>query len=150
MSHRGYTIVETIVVLGILVFLSAIVLTSLRSVRDAQALKISREYTWLTLRNAREATLASRGDTAYGVRLASTSITQFTGGSYSTSSVSNIVTLFEPNIMLSWSLTGSTSDIRYARLSGEPSATGTLRVTNTRTGASSTLTINASGIVDPL
>jgi prepilin-type N-terminal cleavage/methylation domain-containing protein len=93
-NARGFTAVEMLVVIGVLGMLTAFIALSLGSFRNVTALRATTEDVWLTLRSARNATLASKDDSIYGVRIESTRAIQFRGTSYVAGATTNITTTF--------------------------------------------------------
>jgi len=145
--ERGFTVLEVAVVVGIIGVLATISMATFSSMQYRNALRIATEDVLLTLRSARTQTLASRNDTVYGVRIESSRITRFTGSTYTASSSANLVQNFAGSVQASLSLSASTSNIVFARLTGEASATGTILLTDTRSGATSSVSIEKTGLI---
>lgn len=142
----GFTLVEIIVVIAILALVATIsVVTFMNMHRDA-TLRATASDVYESFTNARERTLASENDTVYGVHLATSSITRFVGNTYSAGHASNTVFTFENIVSATGTLVMQNANIIFERLTGKPSATGTLYIRN---GVStSTVTIHGSGLIE--
>jgi prepilin-type N-terminal cleavage/methylation domain-containing protein len=145
---RGFTAVEILVVLGVLGLLTASIALGLSALRDATALRTATEDVWLTLRSARSLTLASKDDSVYGVRVESARLIQFKGTTYVAGATTNVVSDFPTGVVASATFANGASHVTFTRLSGEPSATGTIMLTDQRGDATSSVEVLVSGIVD--
>jgi prepilin-type N-terminal cleavage/methylation domain-containing protein len=145
---RGFTAVEILVVIGVLGVLTASIALSLSSFRNVTALRSTTEDVWLTLRGARNATLSSKDDSVYGVRIESTRAIQFKGTTYVAGATTNVTTTFPTGVVASATFANGANQVTFTRLTGEPSATGTILLTDQRSSATSSIHVLQSGIVD--
>lgn len=111
-------------------------------------LRVATQDVRTLLIDARNDTLSSEGDTGYGVHIDETSVTLFAGPSYSSTSPTNTIVSFDGSVSATTSLSGGATDVTFKRLSGEASATGTVLLTDTQGGATKTVTIYESGLVE--
>lgn len=145
--HKGFTLIEVLVVIGILVVLIGVSLTafiknSSKSNLDKEA-KIILSY----INNAREQTISSSDNSEYGVYFASTSVTVFKGKVYP-ASTSTIYEISAPSVSIfSFSLTGNTDRFYFKKITGEPSATGTIVIRNSANNMIQTITVKPTGII---
>lgn len=146
--ERGFTAVELLIVLSIITVLATVSSLAFKSMRDAQAIVIAADNAGHALRSARNATLASLAGSVYGVRFESSRVVRFTGSTYASSSASNIAYQFPGGITAAYSFTGGVAQVTFARLTGEASATGTILFSDAQSGATSSLMIAKTGLID--
>ncbi|MBI2100190.1 MAG: prepilin-type N-terminal cleavage/methylation domain-containing protein [Candidatus Vogelbacteria bacterium] len=150
MKQFGFSLIEVLIVGAILVIILKIVFNPFTAFRNQQALKGAVEEVLSTLQQARGQTIASTGDSQYGVHLAGTQVVLFTGSVYNAGSATNYVTTLSSLVNLgNISLAGGGSDIIFQRLTGATSQTGSL-VISLKSDASQTKTIsiNSNGVSD--
>lgn len=143
----GFTLVELLVVFFLFALIASLVFRWFLEYVAAQQLEAGVVEVTSLLREARQKTLAAEGDVAHGVHFATTSVTSYSGPAYDPADPDNEVTEFE-GLTISPSLTAGTSSVSFRRLSGGASATGTILFTSRQTGATSTLTILGTGIIE--
>jgi len=129
---------ELLIVLAIITFLSGITLFAfsdkLRSVSVEKEAEISLSY----IAKARAQTVASQDNSLFGVRVSTSSLSFFQGSSFA--SGSNIITYDFRDSVASTSLTSGVNEFYFSRITGIPSAVGTIVFTSKK-GASTTKTI---------
>ena len=145
-ERSGFTIIEIVVSIAIIGIIAAISTVGLRNWQESAARKVAAQDVYQKLRTAREKTLGSDGDTVYGVRIESTSVTLFSGYAYMAGAPGNIVYDFESGVTATSSLRGR--NIVFERLTGRPSATGTVYVRSRDGNATNTVILYGSGLVD--
>lgn len=151
LTHRlGFTLIEVLIALGIIIVIASITFKPFNNFRDSEALNGAVEEVLSTLQQARGQTLASTGDSQYGVHLAATQLVLFTGVTYnSAASTNQAVTLSSLVNLSNISLAGGGSDIIFARLTGATSQSGSLVLAlKSDATQSRTITINSNGISD--
>jgi prepilin-type N-terminal cleavage/methylation domain-containing protein len=146
-SLTGFTLVEILVVLAVLLIIAAFSITAFRSMYEGSGTRTAVVEITDALREARNNALSSKGDSVYGVRIASTSVTRFPGSTYSAGNASNTTYMFEAGAMATGTLVSAGTDIVFARLTGMPSATGTVLVTGSDGTSTTTITIGATGLI---
>jgi len=138
---------ELLIVLAIIVFLAGITFeafsSKLRTVSVEKEAEISLSY----IAKARAQTVASQDNATFGVRVATSSLSFFQGNSFA--SGSNVITYDFHDSVASTSLTGGASELYFSRITGTPSATGSIIFTSKK-GASTTKTIliQATGLAE--
>lgn len=126
---NGFSLIEVLIVIGIIVVLSSLVISPFSSFRDQQVLRGSVEDVLSTIAKARTATLAGLDDSAYGVHFQSDSLVIFPGSTYQAGAVGNEVVSLNPLTNISAiNLTGGATDITFQRLSGVTAVSGTITV----------------------
>lgn len=143
--NKGITVVELLIVLSIMALLIAIALPRFSDMRNIETLKSATEDVLSVIDKARSQTLASVDSSEYGVHFETNNVIIFKGTTYSAGATDNeVISIFSPATITNISLTGGVSDVYFNRLTGDPSATGSVTVSN---GSSTKIiTISATGI----
>ncbi len=138
---RGFTLVETLVVLGIVAAMMTVAVQPFRAMDGTRdATDAGRAYVY-ALREAALKAQTMEQDSAWGVRLATSSITVFSGASYASRTASRDRVF---GIASDLAFSGPT-EVVFAKFSGAPGTTGTTTISNRY--ASSTVNVNAAGTV---
>lgn len=128
-QRNGFTLVEVIIVIAILVIIASIVWVIFRNVSSNQSVDSASSLVRSVLEDARSRTLAARDDTRYGVHFEAGSTTLFAGATFSDGDPSNEIVLLPKGTQISnTALTGGSSNIVFEHLTGAASATGTIVV----------------------
>lgn len=122
----GFTLLEMIIVVLIMSILFEISITTFFSITKQQSLDKDVESAYSFLLKARNQTINGEGGTSYGVRFASTSVTLFQGTAYSVASTTAVYEFANKSYMDSIALSGGAYDVYFRKLTGSPSATGTI------------------------
>ncbi|MEX0933184.1 MAG: prepilin-type N-terminal cleavage/methylation domain-containing protein [Candidatus Paceibacterota bacterium] len=146
---RGFTLIELLVVIAILLVVGSIVITGFKNFQIRQTLELSVKEVRQMLEFARSETLASRGDTQYGVYLDTDKAVLFEGASYTEGEVGNDVFELHPQVSLSQiSLVPISDEILFSRGTGEPSSAGFIEVSLVHNPSTTrTITITTTGII---
>lgn len=147
-EERGFTFVEILVVIALIALIGTISLLAFRNIYRASAARSATSEIVSALRDARSSTMGSTNDTVYGVRVGTSSVTRFVGGSYTPGAASNTVYAFEAGVTATGTLVRNGTNIVFARLTGEPNATGTLYVRDIDNRNTTTITIQATGLIE--
>ncbi len=155
-NSSGLSIVEIIVSVAILSLFATISLYSFFALSRRSALDTSATIVKSVLTEARSKTLAGESGTRYGVYFSSSSVTTFSGTSYTANASGNVVSPLQSGVTISnVSLAGggacssSSCNIIFNRLTGETSLAGTSTVTlRGQDGATTSVTIFGTGIVE--
>jgi prepilin-type N-terminal cleavage/methylation domain-containing protein len=141
---KGFTAIEIVVVVAIMLILLGIVSFSFSGLKKSQALKDSVVNTLSSLDKSKSESFASVSSSVYGVHFQTDKIVIFKGTSYSSQSSSNEnVSMTSPASITSINLSGGGSDLYFNRLTGVPSKTGTIIITSGT--LTKTITISATG-----
>ncbi len=149
-KNNGFTLIEILVAIVIISLVSLILLAGFKAFYRQRSLDGAAVQIHAMLNKARQQTLTSKNTAAYGVRF-NTQAVYLYQGSFSSSSPAPIQTLIIDRVvkLSPISLTGGTNDVRFTKLTGESSATGTIAVTLVENASSTrTFTIYQSGLVD--
>lgn len=146
--QSGFSAVELLVVIALLAILTVISASTFVSVRQTQEIKTATQDVWLTIRSARNATLSSDTDRAYGVHIETGRIVRFVGPTYTVGASTNVAVNFPGSITASSTFSGGVDDILFTRLTGETSATGTITLRQSISNASTSISIAKSGLIE--
>jgi len=145
---KGFTFIEILVVIAIVGIITSISYATFRAVYRTSAVRAAVLSVADSLREARNNTLGAQADSVYGVRVSTSSVTQFRGSTYIAGATTNEVYVFEGGVTATGTLVTNGTNIVFAHLSGLPSATGTITVQDSDQTSSTTLTIYGTGLVE--
>lgn len=122
---KGFVFIELLVVIGIFMLLAGMGLASFRFFQNKMGLDETADQLVNILRLAQNRTLASEGQTSYGVHFAADTFTLFAGLSYNPASSSNQqYSLAKGLEIFNISLAGGGSDVIFNRLTGRTNQSG--------------------------
>lgn len=145
MKNKGFTLVELVIIISILVLIIGFSASSFNLLNKSQALNKSADFVGTVLRQARSQTLSSKNISQYGVHFDTSQIVLFDGPTYNANNVTNIA--FPLNYLVNISdvtLAGAGREVIFDRLTGDTSQTGTVKLILI-SNPSSAVTINISG-----
>lgn len=148
-GRHGFTLIELLVVIAILLIVGSILITGFKNFQTRQTLELSVKEVRQMLEFARSETLASRGDTQYGVYFDQDRAVLFEGTSYVEGGAGNDSYELPPQVSLSQiSLLPTSDEIFFARGTGEPSSSGFIEVSLiSNPGTQRIITITTTGII---
>lgn len=124
---RGFTMIEALVVLGILTLLAGVVLGVFPAYRRSVNLNTAVETGAVFLAKARSRTLGSEGATRHGVHFESDRMVLFRGAAYNALDPANETTMLPSGIEISViALNGGGVDVVFDRLTGGTNGFGTV------------------------
>ncbi len=142
--HRGVTVLELLIVVGVLGIIFSIVLPSFQTIKNNSIIQTVASDMFSALDKARSQTLSSVDSSEYGVHFQSDKIVIFKGQTYSSSDPGNEeIIISAPVTISSINLTGGATDLYFDKLSGAPSKIGTITVSTS--SLLKTITISATG-----
>ena len=143
---RGFTLLEVMIGIGIIIIIVTAALVALKNSRDAQNLATTRQNIISTLRLAQARSIAGTDDDTWGVHLAQSSYTLFRGANFAAATFTQVAPL-PPRIEIALiALAGGGQDIIFNRVDGATNQSGTfsVRLVSSPSGAFS-VTADASG-----
>ena len=146
-AKSGFTLIEIVIVVGIIALVTTIMVIPFASFRDQALLDGATEETLALLHEARARTVSSDGASRYGVYLESDKITLFKGASFpGAGDPDNKEINFHNRLVLTKS--ASLADgVVFGRLTGKASASGTTTISLIDDDAKSrTIEISSAGI----
>ncbi len=142
----GFTLIETLIGVTIIVVISTIVAMQVSSFAKKQKIDNSVDESIALLNEARSRTLSADGGNQYGVRVGSSSLELFTGSTYSSASTNKIVAL-PSGITTVVSIAGGGTDVVFARMTGDTNQYGTIVIKDsTTTVGQKTITLSKTGV----
>jgi prepilin-type N-terminal cleavage/methylation domain-containing protein len=142
-AHRGYTFIELLIVLAIIGIIMAVTIPSFSKFRQNSALNADTMNVITLINRARLLSVSSKADSQYGIYLSSTSSILFAGTTFASSPVATRETYALSNGV---SMTGTASEIVFAKVTGVPSVSATTTILVTGTTSSTTVLILPTGI----
>lgn len=144
---RGLTVLEVLIVLGILAVIATFLVGALVEFRTTSAVVEAKSEIIGILRDARVRTLASRNNTNYGVHFEETKVVLFDSDTYNPLAPNNETYQLYSSRIAAIAL-GGPLDVVFERLSGIASANGTIVLTATNNSSKTeTITILATGVI---
>ena len=128
-NNKGISLIEILIVVGIISIISTIVIPSLSRFHDQQALRNTTEDVISLLNEARNNTISSKNSTTYGIHFQSDKVILFTGSSFTISSSNKQINLDSVIIIPSVggiNLNGRGSDIIFDRITGDTAEYGSI------------------------
>jgi prepilin-type N-terminal cleavage/methylation domain-containing protein len=145
----AFTLIELLIVIALMAVLFQISITVFFSITKHQSLDKDVETAYSYLLKARNQTINGEAGRNYGVRFASTSITLFQGTTYSSASTTAVYDFANKSYLDSIELSGGTYDVYFQKITGSPSATGTLIFKiSSDSIIQKSMTIHGSGLVE--
>lgn len=149
-KSSGFTLLEVIISIGIIMTISSVVLASLSTFRASQTLDAAVEKTLSAFSLSRLDTISSKNDSVYGVRVLQDRVTYFKGSVYpGNADPDNLVFILPATIELAnISINGGGSDVVFQRISGATATYGTFDIrVRGNTKIVTRVTINQTGTV---
>lgn len=142
---RAFSLPEIVVTVAVLGAIAGLSFVPLSSFSKRQALDASTRALVISLRDARTSTMASVGDSRYGIRVTATSSVFFRGASFSSVETSHLVTVLSSLVRAS----SSPQDFVFERVTGNSSASGTIELYLASDPATKkTVRVHGTGLVD--
>lgn len=145
---NGFTLIEILLVVGILTLIGAVSIASFVNSRNVRELNTSGQNLLSVLRLAQSRVLAGEGSDTWGVRLEQARYILFQGTDFASSGTTTIYTLPDNLEIVNINLSGGGQEVVFKKLTGETEQAGTfdLRIKNSAT-LTYPITIESSGKV---
>lgn len=149
-NSSGFTLLEILIVVFIVGLLSAISYSAFSNLNSAEALDTETNTILSMTERARERAVSSENSVEYGMHFASTTAVLFVSKTYSAGSSTNETENINSKVKVnSINLTGGMTDVYFNKLTGKPSATGTIVFSLVSApGSMKTITIYNTGLSD--
>ena len=141
MKNAGFTLIEVLLSITAIAIIAGISIPVYQSFQNRNDLDIAATVFAQTARRAQVLAQAADGDTSWGARAQSGSITLFKGGSYATRDASFDETFDMPTSII---LSGI-QEFVFTKFTGLPQTTGTLMLTSSN-NETRTVTFNEKGV----
>ncbi len=146
-KEAGFSFVELFIVMGIVAIVATIGAGAIRDYADAQQLQAAEQTLVNLFRDTRQKTLSAETDTQFGLFIATSSVTRYMGEDYTTAS--GTYEQFDlPGVALQATTSAVGDEVRFTRLTGDPSATGTIMIRHLRSDTARTLRISDVGLLE--
>lgn len=146
--RRGFTLVELLVVVAVIVILTGATVTGLQEYAKRQQFSGAVETTRDRLQTAYSRARDGVNESAHGVMFATTTITLHQGASFDPTDPENHVYALPGGAQVSTLLSPATTSVWFARQTGVPNAVGAITITNLHTGQHATVTISGTGLIE--
>ncbi len=146
---KGFTVVETIIVIAISIILVAIIASAFSGFRDSQALNSTIEEIVALINKARSESLASKNFLQHGIHFETNKVVIFQGAVYSPSDSNNVETALSPFIEISsTSLNGGGTDMAFQKFTGKTGQNGTITLrVKKNTAKIKIITVESTGVI---
>lgn len=146
-NEQAFTLVEIIVVVAILAVMTSILVTGLVNYAVKQRFDSVVGDVRDGVVKVRQDTLGSVRDSQYGVHVSSTAVVFFEGSSFIDGAGSNITIDLPSSVIATPVFSNGLQHATFTRLTGLPSATGTISFFDTTQNRQATITISTTGLV---
>lgn len=144
--NKGFTFIEITISILVLSIIGLLGIYAFLNTRNNKTLDIVSNNLVSTLEKAKSEALAGKDGLAYGVYVASTSFVYFSGSTYNPSDTQNRYTAIDSGWRLATTSSSGGSEFVFRRLSGNPTATGTITIINlSNTSQQRKVTIGQTG-----
>lgn len=145
-KQSGFTLLELLLVISIAVVIMGISFAGFQNYASFQQYNQAVGDAQFTIKQARSNALLAANDMAHGVKILPDSIIYFAGDTYVAGAPSNEVTTYTL-VTFQPTLTDGVDEIVFAKLTGLPSATGTILISGSDYPETTTLSISKSGVI---
>lgn len=145
-SQKGFSLVELLIVVSLIALISGFLVIGFQNFASYQQYKQAVGDVEFSLNQSKVKARSAVSDSKHGIKFANDRITKFVGSTYSVSSPTNEVIIYSL-VTLQANLTGGVDEIIFNKLSGLPSATGTIVISGTIFSASTTIEVTDSGVI---
>ncbi|MEN9524191.1 MAG: hypothetical protein RL536_260 [Candidatus Parcubacteria bacterium] len=128
--RSAFTIVELIIVIGIILILLGIGAYALVGYRTAKQLDTITDSIVAKLEEAKTNSMSGKNGTNFGVAFTSSSYIYWSGVSYVSGSANNVEIPISANFTITSSIPGTDHAVKFAHLTGVPNVSGTTTITN--------------------
>ena len=146
---KAYTLIEVIIVIGVLAILTGLTSLSVVSFGQAGDTLTAQTMVQAALKEARANSLAGLDDKSWGVHLEAERVIIFadSGAGFNLNDSSNSVRVLPGKTSLAWEIADGGAEIEFLRLVGKTNEPGTMTITGTGTDVK-TVTVNAEGMIE--
>lgn len=146
-TQSGFSLIELLLVVAIFGVVAIVTMLGFQNFARFQQYNQAVGDMQFVLDQTRMNARGAVSDSAHGIKFSTDRVTQFVGASYVVSDPQNFETTYS-HVTIATDLTGGVDEVVFEKLTGLPSATGTVTVTGTNFAASTTITISDSGIIE--
>ena len=146
---RAYTLIELIIVIGVLALLTGLASLSIVSYGQNADTETTKNIIRESLKQARANSMANVDEKVWGVHLESDRLVIFAdaGGGFNPSDPINATRAFTNHTSATWNLAGGGANVEFIRRTGETVFDGTITVSGAGQ-ATKTITNNSEGMIE--
>lgn len=146
-STRGFSALELIIVMAILVVLLASIVPSFLNFRRSSVLNTETQELVTVINRARLLSVSSKNDQQFGVHFEAGKVVLFQGATYSAGAATNEEHAFNSMLTLSTiTINGGGSELLFEKVTGATSQNATTTLLVAGTTASTTVVIRPTGV----
>lgn len=146
---RGFSVIEAITVIGIMLILFGITMYSYNIMSSRKQVEVTTDSISAKLEQAKIDSVSGKNGQASGIHFNTAGYVYFSGTSFNPSDATNSSSSIPIRIQITKSFSGGVDDIIFTRITGIPNATGTIRISDTVNPlSSSTITIGTFGDIN--
>lgn len=146
-KKTGFTVIELLIVVSIAAVIAGFVLIGFKNFASYQQFNQAGGDIKFILNQSQLYARSAVDDDYHGIRFSANSLTQFTGNIYSAADPDNVVTDYNL-VTIQFDLVGGADEIVFDKLSGLPSATGTVTIIGVHYTGTTTIEILDSGVIE--
>lgn len=145
-QSAGFTIIELIIVVSILAIMAGVTISGFLNYVRYQQYQATVATVTLELSQVQAEAKVALQDENHGFNVGTDRITFYTGDFYNALDTTNEVVVFD-NVRFIPTLTNGVTDVRLGKVTGLPSATGTIEIVGTGFAATTTITLTKAGVL---
>lgn len=116
--QRGFSFIEIMVVVAIVLALAAVTVVSLTAMKDRMLLKEAQSTIAFHLEESKARSVAGRGGEPHGVNFGDGQYTQFEGDEYDADSPLNVLHDLDPRLTVTTDIMDSEKSVVFSRITG--------------------------------
>jgi Tfp pilus assembly protein FimT len=146
--NKGISVIELLFSIAILVILSSVSIAVFSNLSNAESL--DRDVTIVAnyIEKARTMSINSVDSLVHGVKIESNKVTVFKSSTFSSANSLESYDIPTKTVISDINLTGAATTFYFDKLTGVPSATGTITLSQSSGSESKTIIIYGTGIID--
>lgn len=146
LNTTGFTFVELLVVVALFGIVATISIVGFQNFARFQQYNQAVSEVVAMLTQARMNARSAVADESHGIKFAPSTLTQFVGDTFVVGDPRNIVATYG-SVTFTYALTNGVDEVVFQKLTGLPSATGTITVSGTAFTDATVIEITGTGVV---
>lgn len=147
--RHGYTLLEIVVVLGMMAVLITLAAPAYRGFERRKSLEENRTAVVDALRLAQSRAVTGRSDASWGVKLlAPATFVVFRGPAYAAGDAQNISYVLRGAAFVSTAVWGGSDAVVFARSVGTASSAGSIQLRSASTGGTASVSVGLGGVAE--
>jgi prepilin-type N-terminal cleavage/methylation domain-containing protein len=146
LHSKGFSVIEVLAVMLILSIVAGFTMIGFQNYARYQQYNQAVNDVQFILKQTRLAARNAQNDSDHGIHFANDSITRFVGDTFASGAAGNTVIPYSL-VTIQWNLTAGVDDIVFDKLTGLPSATGTIMLSGNNYSGSTTFSLSEVGVI---